>query len=404
MTVNTTRSVILRPPDPTLFIHAGTSGLRHLFPIHLNHTVINEDLLSRSISQLRSRTGTTELCTNVDMIRNICQSIRTLEHFDISQNELNNLPADICSLIYLQTLNCSHNQLIDIPNLFEALNQLKEMNISFNQFKHLPVVIHTFKYLKRLYCEHNFIKHIDLDLINLENLKVLVLDHNQIKSFDSIDFSQMKRLECVHIAHNQLTKFPLNLHKLKYLKDVNLSHNRIKSFPIDLLLINSLDVLNLSHNALTQLPPLSDVYKRTSLIFSIDFSFNQLSKFSDYLLFLSLNVDLSNNKIRLISNDLIRKLDRDMFKNRELKISHNPLIQPRIPLEILNEETTNAKHMLEIIRYYYKEQKIDETVRQGFKINITGSKKSGKTSLAYCLEGYMPSIDDEKQERIVHSK
>jgi Leucine-rich repeat (LRR) protein len=395
-----TNDNLLAPPDPTLFIRAGTSGVRHLFPIHLTDSNCHGDLFSRPISRLRSRTPTTELCTNIEMIRNICSSIPTLEHFDISENELDNLPLDICLLINLETLNCSHNQLTAIPDLFDQLNQLKELDLSFNIFKRLPPVIYTFEHLIRLNCEHNFIKIIDSDFLKLQNLKTLILDHNQLQSLDTIDFSQMKKLEYVHIAHNQLIKFPLNLQKLTHLKNVNLSHNQLTSFPIELLLINCLDVLNLNHNFLTKLPPLPDTYKRTSLIFSIDLSFNQLTKFHDYLLLISLKLDLSNNKIQSIPNELIRKLSHDMIKNRELKISNNPLIQPTLPTDSLND----ARNILQIIRNCFDEQQIDETVRQGFKICITGCKKSGKSLLAYCLEEIMPLIPDEKEERIVNSK
>jgi Leucine-rich repeat (LRR) protein len=340
------------------------------------------------------------------MIRNICLSIRTLEHFDVSENELDDLPQDICLLIHLETFNCSQNRLTNIPEVFEELNQLKELDLSFNHFKHIPNVIYTFKHLIRLNCEHNFIKTIDLDLLNLKHLKILVFDHNQLQALDTIDFSQMKRLEYIHIAHNQLIKFPCNLQKLTHLKDVNLSYNCLTSFPIELLLVNTLDVLNLSHNLLTKLPLLSDAYKRRSLIFSIDLSFNQLTKFYDYLLLIALKIDVSNNKIRMISNEFVKQLNNEMITTRELKINHNPLTQPVIPWEILNEDSANTMNALRMIRNCFDEQQIDVHVRQGFKICITGPKSSGKTSLANCLEEYMPLIisenDEETQERIVH--
>ena len=393
-----------RPADPTLFIRAGTSGVRHLLPIHLTDSNTNGDLFPRPISRLRSHTPTTELCTNIEMIRNICLSIQTLEHFDVSENELDDLPLDICLLIHLETLNCSHNQLKTISDLFEQLKQLKEINLSFNIFKRLPTVIYTFKHLLRLNCEHNFIKNLDTDLLKLQNLKTLILDHNQLQSLDTIDFSQLKKLEYIHMAHNQLIKFPSNLHKLTHLKNLNLSHNHLTSFPIELLLINSLDVLNLNHNSITKLPPLTDAYKRTSLIFSIDLSFNQLTKFNDYLLFICLKLDLSNNQIQTIPYDLIKKLNHEMISNRELKITKNPIVQPMIPLDILNDESTKTINILQIIQTCFEEQEIDQTVRQGFKICITGCKKSGKSSLAFCLEEHMPLMLDEKEEKIVNSK
>jgi len=396
-----------RPPDPTLFIRAGTTGVRHLFPIHLTDNDCNGGVFTRPISRLRSRTPTTDLCTNIEMIRNICLSIKTLQHFDISQNELNDLPLDICLLTQLETLNCSHNQLTDIADLFEQLKYLKEIDLSFNLFKHLPNVIYTFKSLIRLNCEHNSIRILDENLLNLKRLKFFIFDHNQLESTDSIDFGQMKKLEYIHIAHNQLIKFPRGLHQLHHLKNVNLSYNRLTSVPVDLFLVNTLDVLNLSHNLIAKLPPMPVTYKRVSMIFSIDLSFNHLIKFYDYLLLIALKIDVSNNKIRMISNELIKKFDNDMMTSRELKINNNPLIQPAIPFDILYGDGLNTINALRMIRSYYEEQQLDTNVRQGFKICIIGSKSSGKTSLANCLEEYMPLVIDENeeetpQERIIH--
>jgi Leucine-rich repeat (LRR) protein len=395
-----------RPPDPTLFIRAGTSGVRHLFPIHLTDNDCNGGLFSRSISRLRSRTPTTELCTNVEMIRNICSSIKTLEHFDVSQNELNDLPLDISLLVDLESLDCSNNQLTDIADLFEQLKHLKELNLSFNHFKHLPNVIYTLKSLIRLNCEHNFITTIDDDLLNLKRLKFFVFDHNLLESIDTIDFGQIKKLEYIHIAHNKLMKFPRGLQLLHHLKNVNLSYNCLTSFPIDLLLVNTLDVLNLSHNLITKLPSMPVAHKRASMIFSIDLSFNQLTKFYDYLLLIALKIDVSNNKIRMISSDLIKKLNNDMMTTRELKINNNPLTQPAIPMEMLNDDSSNTMNVLRMIRKCFDEQQIDVNIRQGFKICLTGCKNSGKTTLANSLEESMPLIidenDAEKQERIIH--
>lgn len=382
------------------FIRAGTTGVRHLFPIHL----YNESLFCRTISHVRSHQPTNELATNTKMVRDISSSIQTLEYFDISQSQFEELPNEISLLNHLKSLNCSHNKLKTIGDSFEKLNHLKQLDLSFNHFKRLPDVVYKFKYLTRLNVEHNLLKQIDSDLVKNKYLKVLILDHNEIQTMDAVDLSQMKKLECLHIAHNQLIHFPQNLYRLNHLKNVNLSHNRLTYFPIELLLINTLDVLNLSHNLFTQLPTLTGLYKRTTLIFSIDLSFNQLTKIYDYLLFISLKIDLSNNRIETISNNLMKAIKFNTIKTRELKLHHNPLIYPTIPTEVLNEENLKSRNMLDIIRSYYDEQLMNEPVRQGFKVFITGCKNSGKSSLAYCLEEYRPLINDEKGERFLNSE
>ncbi|CAF5192850.1 unnamed protein product, partial [Rotaria magnacalcarata] len=323
---------------------------------------------------------------------------KTLQHFDVSHNQLNDLPLDISLLTELETLNCSNNQLTEMADLFEQLKRLKELDISINRFPNLPNVIYTYKYLVRLNCEQNCITTIDSGLVNLKRLKFLVLDHNKLETTEQIDFSLMKKIEYIHIANNQLIKFPRGLHQLHHLKNVNLSYNRLKSFPVDLLLVNTLDVLNLSHNLIAKLPSLPVAYTRGSMIFSIDLSFNELTKFYDYLLLIALKVDVSNNKIRTISNDLIKKLSNDLISSRELKIHNNPLTQPAVPLEMLTETSANTMNVLRMIRNCFDEQQVDTNVRQGFKICLIGPKKSGKTSLASCLEENMPVNIDEDIE------
>ena len=398
-----------RPPDPTLFIRAGTTGVRHLLPVHLGgNENSSSNIFSRPISRLRSRTPTTDLCTNVEMIRNVCSSIKTLQYFDVSHNELTELPLDISLLTDLESLNCSHNQLTDMSQIFEQLKRLKELDLSFNQFQQLPSVVFTMKSLTRLNLEHNCLSGIDIDLLNLKRLKFLIADHNQLELIDSIDFSQLKKLEYIHCAHNQLIKFPRGLQQLNYLKNVNLSNNRLKSFPIDILLINTLDVLNLSHNLIVKLPPMPVAYKRSTMIFSIDLSSNQLNKFYDYLLFIAWKVDVSNNKIRTLPNEFLKRLTADVINNRELKIHNNPLTQPAVPTDLLQEEYSGSFNALRMIRTCFDEQQLDSNVRQGFKISITGTKNSGKTALASCLEELLPiTIDDlqeEKQERFAHGE
>ncbi|UJR35944.1 hypothetical protein I4U23_028685 [Adineta vaga] len=395
-----------RPPDPTLFIRAGTSGNRHLLPIHLINDDVNIGSFIRPISRLSSRTSTTELCTSVDMIRNVCTSIKTLQHFDISKNELKDLPSDLSNLIELESLNCSQNQLTDMNDSFEQLKLLKELDLSFNLFNQIPNVIYTLKSLIRLNFEHNCITKIDNELLNLKRLKFLVLDHNQLESLHTCDFGQLKKLEYIHVAHNQLIRFPRGLHRLHHLKNVNLSYNRIATFPVDLLQVSTLDVLNLSHNLIVKLPPMPIAYKRASMIFSIDLSFNQLTKFPDYLLLIAKKVDVSNNNIRLISNDLLKILTNEILTTRELKLYTNPIGQPIFPPEVLNEDVSNTVNVLRMVKNSLEEQLTDVHVRQGFKICITGLKNSGKTALANCLEENAPLTvnenEEEVQERIVH--
>lgn len=379
--------------DPSVFVHAGTTGIRHLLPIHLH-----EPNFSRSIVRIRARTpkSSRSTCTNADTIRQICSTIQTLKQFDVSDNTLEDLPIELSRLIELEKLNCANNRLTTLSNDFEQLRNLKDLNLSFNSFKRLPAVIATFSKLAKLNVEENALKMIDVPFTNLRLLKTLVLDKNQLQSIDMIDFQHLTSLESLHIAQNQLTKFPRNLQRLKHLKIVDLSSNQLTSFPIELFLIDSLDVLNLSHNRIRKLSPFNDVYKRKTLLFSIDLSHNQLIKFYDFLLFICRKLDLSHNQIQSIPSNVLDKFTEEMLNERELKLYQNPLINTKAPADLRNE----IHNVLPFIHQFFHELHNTEIVRQGFRICVIGVKNSGKSALTYSLQENLPFIPDDDDDEL----
>ena len=380
--------------NPTVYVRAGASGVRHLYPVHLVDSNGNATIFSRSISRLRS-------CSNTEVIRHVCASIPTLQHWDVSSNELDDLPLEIGLLVHLETFDCSHNHLQRIPNLTD---RLKELDISFNRLVSLPATIASFQSLVRLNGEHNLLKSIDASLAQLNKLQVLILDHNQLSSVADVRFEAMLQLEAIHIAHNRLRNFPHQLHRLSHLKTIDLSHNRLTSFPTELLLVHTLDVLNLSHNAIDRLARSLNTYKRRSTIFSIDLSFNQLTRFYEYLPVICLKLDLSHNRISSMSNGFMRKFTREMLVDRELKLHHNPVVASMVPSDVVQDENGTNIDILHVIRHSFEEERINRSVRQGFKLSIIGGEQSGKTALGFCLEENVPWVSNETNEKLVHSE
>lgn len=387
-------------PDSKIFVHAGTNGVRHAFPVRL---VDAKENFVRSISRLRSQTTSNENLSNLQIIRYICSTIPTVEHFDLSANELDDLPVDLTKLVDLKVLNCSKNRISQISSSFEKLKQIKEFDFSQNCFKRFPSVFYNFENLERLNGEQNQIKMLDEQISNLKFLKVLILDKNLLENIDFVDFGTLPHLESIHLSYNQLNKFPRNLDKLKRIKIVDLSFNKIQSFPVDLLLVSSLDVLNLSHNQLQALPSMSDAYKRTNPMFSIDFSHNKINRFYAYLLFVTKKLDLSNNCIDSIGAAAFEKFTSQMLRERELRLNNNPIFQSNKTLI-----ESNSVNFLPFLNQLFRENDSAPTARQGFQISILGNKNSGKTALAYCLEENLRwpinCENQTKQERIVNSK
>lgn len=64
----------------------------------------------------------------------------------------------------------------------------------------------------------------------------------------------LKKLEALHLQHNQLSSLAQSLGNLVSLKTLDVSHNSLTSFPPSLYTCPHLDYLNFSHNSLHSLP------------------------------------------------------------------------------------------------------------------------------------------------------
>jgi Leucine-rich repeat (LRR) protein len=116
--------------------------------------------------------------------------IDTLVELDLSSNELESLPDEICLLINLKKLKLEGNRITRLPNSFPALYKLEKLYLNNNELTELP-----------------------LDMANMVNLKILRLHHNRLFWLPN-DIGRM-RLSELTIHENPLREEILEIGELE---------------------------------------------------------------------------------------------------------------------------------------------------------------------------------------------
>ncbi|KAK4472386.1 hypothetical protein MN116_003644 [Schistosoma mekongi] len=243
---------------------------------------------------------------------------------DISNNLLENLPQDIvyltsltvlniskncltdvtvvCGLSHLQSLDVTENKLTGLPQSLCKLGELRIFSCSFNEIPCLPEEIGSLKSLTTLRVINNKLSAIPRSFSNLTSLLLLQLDGN------SLDHIPFPIFSCVFLLELSLSQniiegcVPTKICSLIYLRTLNLAHNRITKFPIELGQLTSLEYFNISGNPLE-----SSTVSFGKIIGIQEFSASRCGLStapSDLSLCPNLVIlDLSENRIRRLHNE-----------------------------------------------------------------------------------------------------
>lgn len=104
--------------------------------------------------------------------------LTNLQHLDLSYNNLKHLPDEISQLTNLKTLLLLRNQLVDLPRNITQLISLQVLDVSYNELVYLPRDIEKLQELSFLDASYNQIRELPLEFTQLRNLKELHLDEN----------------------------------------------------------------------------------------------------------------------------------------------------------------------------------------------------------------------------------
>lgn len=355
----------------TPLTHVGFQGARHLHP-------------ERLPSAKRERPVSIRLLdANAETIVNVQRIAQTIRRMTASGLLMKSVPDYLISdLSHLEKLDLSFNRLTDtgLPDSIQNLENLVELTINNNNFTKIPSCLKKLKSLSRLNLSYNKLESTE-GLEKLKKLCILVLDNNRLITLT--DILLIKKLEILHVENNNIRELSSDVRNLKALKDIDFSNNKLTALPAELFLLPNLEALNASQNRISKVPHFNIKIYDPHWLRHIDLSENMLTKVPEHLLLMTIKVDLSCNKIRTLSGNVIRRLD--WRTDQELILDDNPLISP--PAEI-------CSCGLRSLVQYLQEARSQMKMYQGIKVIVCGSYKAGKTSLVQTLVDQQPRLEE----------
>lgn len=215
-----------------------------------------------------------------------------LQILDFSSNKLDRLgERTFEGLVRIDLLNLKNNSFSELPDtIFERtkLHMLENINLAYNLFQSAP--------LKALQRQYFFISSVDLSYNNI----------TEIPADDSV----MVNIKKLDLSSNPLSSEAIKniLEEPKTVRELNLANTGITI--INRLELPFLQKLNLTNNNITEIT--ESAFERTTLLESLDLSFNNLSEFN--VAFSKIWPLLSNVQVVNISSNPITAISQHDFE------------------------------------------------------------------------------------------
>ncbi|XP_053960862.1 leucine-rich repeat and calponin homology domain-containing protein [Anastrepha ludens] len=172
---------------------------------------------------------------------------------DLSRNRFCELPEEITTFSFLETLLLYHNTIRSIPESVKHLTSLTYLDLRSNQLAALPREI-CFLPLQVLLVSNNRLAALPDELGRMDRLTDLDASYNQLSTLPA-RIGELRSLRSFSLRSNQLMYLPRELTCLT-LESLDVSNNRIASLPLEIRQMTALVELNLENNPLTS-PPAS---------------------------------------------------------------------------------------------------------------------------------------------------
>ncbi|KAL9925097.1 leucine-rich-repeats and calponin homology domain protein isoform 1-T1 [Glossina fuscipes fuscipes] len=172
---------------------------------------------------------------------------------DLSRNRFCELPEEITTFSFLETLLLYHNTIRSVPESVKHLTSLTYLDLRSNQLSSLPREL-CFLPLQVLLVSNNRLTALPDELGRMDRLTDLDASYNQLTSLPA-RIGELRLLRSFSLRSNQLMYLPRELTCLT-LVSLDVSNNRISSLPLEIRQMTTLVELNLENNPLTS-PPAS---------------------------------------------------------------------------------------------------------------------------------------------------
>ncbi|CAD7000690.1 unnamed protein product [Ceratitis capitata] len=173
--------------------------------------------------------------------------------WNLSRNRFCELPEEITTFSFLETLLLYHNTIRSIPESVKHLTSLTYLDLRSNQLAALPREI-CFLPLQVLLVSNNRLASLPDELGRMDRLTDLDASYNQLSTLPA-RIGELRSLRSFSLRSNQLMYLPRELTCLT-LESLDVSNNRIASLPLEIRQMTALVELNLENNPLTS-PPAS---------------------------------------------------------------------------------------------------------------------------------------------------
>eukprot|EP01119_Soliformovum_irregulare_P012995 TRINITY_DN3422_c0_g1_i3.p1 TRINITY_DN3422_c0_g1~~TRINITY_DN3422_c0_g1_i3.p1 ORF type:complete len:988 (-),score=346.47 TRINITY_DN3422_c0_g1_i3:57-3020(-) len=265
----------------------------------------------------------------------------SIAFLSLKGNGLSSIPGGVISnMKKLRDLNLNDNQIASIPVELCKLPELQVLSVTANQISELPAAVSSLKKLAVLRIGFNKLKSIPEQLTLLTGLEEINIGSNQITALPA-GIAKLPQLFDFFAGYNQIANLPLeNDQQLQYLDKLFISGNPIKKFPVGLPKLKRITELYASNIGLTELPV---AFPSLKYLQKVDLSHNQITvlpgRLREMMYIVSLN--LSHNKIEKLDPAMVNSWNR----LQELDLSHNLIKE--VPQEYRNLYQYGVEVMLD---------------------------------------------------------
>lgn len=176
--------------------------MKLLYELHLSDNQLKS--IPSSIKKLENLKDIDFSKNEIKSLPKAMEQLKGLENVNLSHNQLQDISALFPSMYYVKNLNVSFNQLTNI-NQINELKTAKIIDLSNNQIEEIPAEIHHLKSLKMLDLSNNKIKALPKTITGLNKLEELNLENNQVGSLPPYIY-RLRKLKVLNLAGNPLSE------------------------------------------------------------------------------------------------------------------------------------------------------------------------------------------------------